>query len=1542
MGQLWLDVPGVEVLEELGRGAHGIVYRAKRGAQELALKVPHARDTDGPSALRLRREGIRLARVDHPSVPRVFRIGTTGEVPYLLMELVDGYRLIDLLAEGPLSEPQAVRMTVQIGEAIGRMHEAGFAHRDVHPRNILLARASMDAFLVDFGTSGASDETHGQSGVLVRTVSPLGGHRSGEEADLESLAVLLLRSLVQTQRITAKGLRHLLVGDRRSASQNLERYLPHATPALRTLLAEVFSRPDDEAPRSVDRFVADLRELLSGSGRHATSRRERTSSRVRTGRVLVGRDQELDVLSTSLARVDRGGRSLVSVVGNSGSGKSLLMRAFVDRSLASRPCLVASCEDSDPRPFAAVKGLLDACLHSAEHGGPQAIEALRSCGREVAPVLCALEPRLADAFHAAAPMPAASHVDDVFVDGLALFFSLWAAEAGPILVDDAQWIDRASERVLVRAMECSTSGLFVLAYRTESERSERDQRLHQEVLDDAITIRLKPFSRSEVAELIGAHLASNEVPPDLSEYITRVGDGTPFAVLSVLLTLLDHGALAPHWGKWVFNREQAGRIGLSPGVREAARRRVSDLSESSHRCLELAAVVGTRFRSSLLTEVSGESTVEVSLSEAEDALLIERVSGKGDLFRFAHDQVREALLSHVDDRRRRALHGAIAIAIDGMGERLKWSDDAERLYSVVHHYIEAGLERHHERTFDLCGRAGRAALESCDLERALRYFRAAEVLVARSGVRSRGEFHRSFGEALVRSGAMREGSRHLEKALLEAADNVERSRIHLRIAWVYRAELRADEAWGALEAAFAALGTKMPNESFASVVRSLGAWCVARGWFRRPADGPLRRRLAALCELLHETARLATESGRMLRAPLATLRVIGPAERIGPSGELSKGYLLYSYLCMMLGLRRKSDRYGDAAERAALTANDPVAYAYSLQVRFAIYSWGGRLDDAIAVGSRCVTQFGHWQELRDYCIAAYSLQHLESLRGRAEHAWPWMDRAARRLSQRGELPHVTDLFRHGVAASLTALGRESEVDAHLKGLPRAASTLPSHSEFGVWAFGPRVRVYTESGDLGPDFEAVVAEFDRAKHRPDRVHPLVSEYYVHVVHARVHAWIRSAPTEKGEAAQRLRAAFQDLRAAAKIPLLRAHVSVIQAYYLWSIGKRKKAAKAFLAAERSGRQQQSPWVLFAAARGRAHLLREEGNDDMARVAATVAAALARDSGHIHRLRWVREEFGLVASAGSVSASTSSNLSSDRGRPAFDPRQLPRLRSVADPSSWEPGKLDRSVAVRRLLDEIVEIFGADRGDLLIASEEPGPFRLVGSRTARQQDADAPTLSVQAFYDHAAQTSRDAIFQDTGTWYEAPESLLALPVVDGERCWAVIGLVSRLGRGVFSDTDVDRLNGLAHQVWTALTLIVSAERSEDGPNGPWSQGSRTRGAPYRALLTAVSDPVVVVDVSRRVVLDANEAAAKLLGVDVVDLVGGSFEEALDSENLSRFEASLREATVAGEAHAVITTPYLDQVDVLLRATDGREDEVLCVFRGASVVGRASGTQLN
>lgn len=201
--------PGYEVLAPLGRGASGVVYKARQTKLKriVALKVlvGYAHETADQLA-RFRDEAVIAAQIQHPNVIQIYDIGDAAGVPYLACEYADGGTLErKLQAEGPLPVVEAVKLVYQIARGVGAAHSRGVVHRDLKPANILLTSDGTPK-VADFGLAkvlGAESNT--VTGSILGTPSYMSPEqaagvirRIAPQTDVYALGVILYECLLGT------------------------------------------------------------------------------------------------------------------------------------------------------------------------------------------------------------------------------------------------------------------------------------------------------------------------------------------------------------------------------------------------------------------------------------------------------------------------------------------------------------------------------------------------------------------------------------------------------------------------------------------------------------------------------------------------------------------------------------------------------------------------------------------------------------------------------------------------------------------------------------------------------------------------------------------------------------------------------------------------------------------------------------------------------------------------------------------------------------------------------------------------------------------------------------------------------------------------------------------------------------------------------------------------------------------------------------------------------------------------------------------------
>ena len=142
-----------EILAPLGAGGMGEVYRARdtRLGREVAVKVlPPAFSADPDRLHRFEQEARAASALNHPNILAIYDVGTHGEAPFVVSELLEGETLRERLAGSGLSARKAVDCGIQIAEGLAAAHEKGIVHRDLKPENLFVTKDGRLKIL-DFG-----------------------------------------------------------------------------------------------------------------------------------------------------------------------------------------------------------------------------------------------------------------------------------------------------------------------------------------------------------------------------------------------------------------------------------------------------------------------------------------------------------------------------------------------------------------------------------------------------------------------------------------------------------------------------------------------------------------------------------------------------------------------------------------------------------------------------------------------------------------------------------------------------------------------------------------------------------------------------------------------------------------------------------------------------------------------------------------------------------------------------------------------------------------------------------------------------------------------------------------------------------------------------------------------------------------------------------------------------------------------------------------------------------------------------------------------
>lgn len=759
--------PGYQMIEKIGEGTFGVVYKARRTETGKIVAIKFLKDVrDQRSRLRFHREFHQLKQLQHRNIVQVDEYDDTFEPPYFVMEFIAGLSLDEYVTQFPerrLSATQTIFIVAQITEALAYLHVQGPVHRDVNSKNVMVLRESLAADqlqvkLMDFGLI----RPHLPNEYLTQAGGILGNlpYTSPEQlrdardvdprSDLFSLGVIFYELMSGCLPFTASNLVDL-VNQHANSVPPPSQQGANITPEIEAVVMRLLNKnPDDRYPSAVALLI-DLDKLSEEPLLDHFDRLVASPTRLFQS-PLRGRTVQLEQLLAMHDKAIQGVSQMALIYGDTGVGKTRMLEELHKHVALQEITFLQTETPRKELALATVLDLVNKTIKLWEQSGeplPAEFEPLKH-----------LPSRLVDGadLDTAPIMPGLART---VLFELICQFVRYIANKRPLIIaiDNLHLADSDTLvllSLLLDKLERLPAPIFVCATYNRDEvipGGDFAKTLHEiSNVRFVNSVELLPLSRAETAALITGMLG--HPLPALASSLFEETEGNPFLIDSWLRSLVGNQELTRTMGAWSWKaielRRQASESSMSK-IQFVIEQRLAQLGENSRRLLRIAALLGKQFSFDLLLAVSRtaeERLRELSedqLFDATDEWLNRRlIEEKAGLFMFRHKVIQGLAQQGVTGERRKRLHWRIAEAIEQQFKNTPAKLD-EYAEAIADHFRAAGQ---HKDAMAYAVRAARYNHDRYGYQKVLQILGKAEVdITPETDIHARFDLYDLVGEA---------------------------------------------------------------------------------------------------------------------------------------------------------------------------------------------------------------------------------------------------------------------------------------------------------------------------------------------------------------------------------------------------------------------------------------------------------------------------------------------------------------------------------------------------------------------------------------------------------------------------------------------------------------------------------------------------------------------------------------------------------------------------------------------------------------------------
>ena len=267
-----------EILQEIGRGAMGVVFKGRDPliGRAVAVKTITSGVAESADLLeRFYREARAAGGLQHPNIVTIYELAESGGAPFIAMEYLEGESLEKIIARKP-ALPLATKLgyVIQTCRALDYAHRRGVIHRDVKPANIVVTRDGM-VKVVDFGIARLGHTSNTQTGMLLGTLAYMSpeqvrGQPADARCDIWAMGVVLYELITYQRPFTGENHAALLLSILQNEPPPIRQVVPECPVALERVISKSLRKDEKERYASMEALLKDVENVNSSLAREGS------------------------------------------------------------------------------------------------------------------------------------------------------------------------------------------------------------------------------------------------------------------------------------------------------------------------------------------------------------------------------------------------------------------------------------------------------------------------------------------------------------------------------------------------------------------------------------------------------------------------------------------------------------------------------------------------------------------------------------------------------------------------------------------------------------------------------------------------------------------------------------------------------------------------------------------------------------------------------------------------------------------------------------------------------------------------------------------------------------------------------------------------------------------------------------------------------------------------------------------------------------------------------------------------------------------------